>query len=653
MIVLGINAVFHDSSAALVADGSIVAAAEEERFNRRKHGKDCVPFSTWELPVLSAKWCLAHAGLRAADIDVVAYSYDPSLSQTSDADVTASEWEPLRTLYAQRMPRFLQSAMPGIERARIEYVPHHVAHAASAYLAGPLGDCAVLVADGRGERASYLAGKVRNGRLETLDTQALPNSLGLLYEELTVHLGFHRSSDEYKVMGLAGYGKPAFLEDFRKLVRVRDDGGFDTDAIDFNRFAPKRTDDDEFVGAHADLAASVQTRLEEVLLELARRLHARTGDRYLAIAGGVALNCVANARLAREGPFERVWVQPAAGDAGTSLGAALYAAREHGDRTKPMTTAALGREWNEAELCDRLDAANVEYERPADIARAVAQILADDGVVGWFQGRSEFGPRALGHRSLLANPKYPDNLERLNSIKGREQFRPLAPMVLQERAAEIFDGALPSPYMLFTHRVKPQWRDARRGGRARRWNRTGADRRCRGRTARCAHAARSGSPDWHAGRHQHELQHRGPADGRRSARRARSVSVHRRSMRSQSVRFCCGVPACFNRALRNQRSALQFDIVVPTIGRESLRELLHSLADSQNAFFGRIILVDDRRDAAAPLAVDVPEPLRSRVRVVRGKAMGPAAARNAGWRESDAPWIAFLDDDVRVQPRMA
>jgi carbamoyltransferase len=459
MIVLGINAIFHDTSAALVADGAIIAAAEEERFNRRKHAKECVPFSSWELPLLSTNWCLAHAGLEPRDVDVVAYSYDPSLAASS-SDVTTGEWEALRTLYAQRLPRFLASAFPGIERASTEFVPHHVAHAASAYLASPLGDCAVMVADGRGERSSYLAGKVRNGRLSVLATQALPQSLGLLYEDLTMHLGFHRSSDEYKVMGLAGYGKPKFIDDLRKAIRIRDDGGFETDPIDFTRFAPKRSKDSEFIGAHADLAASVQQRLEEVLLELARWLHGRTQDPYLTMAGGVALNCVANARLAEEGPFERVWVQPAAGDAGTSLGAALFAANKYGDPVEPMRSAALGRQWSEAELERWLDRAHVQYERPGNIACAVAEILADDGVVSWFQGRSEYGPRALGHRSLLANPKYPDNLERLNAIKGREQFRPLAPMVLESRACEIFEGQLPSPYMLFTHRVKAQWRDA-------------------------------------------------------------------------------------------------------------------------------------------------------------------------------------------------
>lgn len=460
MVVLGINGIFHDTSVALLSDGAILAAAEEERFNRRKHGKECVAFSTWELPLLSAKWCLQHAGLSPADVDVVAYSYDPALAQQFDGDITANEWEGLRTLYATRTPRFLETALPGIGRAAVEFVPHHVAHAASAYLAAPYGDCAVMVADGRGERASYLAGKVRDGRLQIIATQTLPHSLGLLYEDLTMHLGFHRSSDEYKVMGLAAYGKPRFLDEFREAIRVREDGGFETDPIDFSKYAPQRAQDDEFIGAHADLAASVQARLEEVLLELAHWLHARTGDRYLTMAGGVALNCVANARIAREGPFESVWVQPAAGDAGTSLGAALFAARKHGERVKPMASAALGREWSDDQIARELDRANIEYERPSNIAAAVAEILADDGVVGWFQGRSEFGPRALGHRSLLANPKYPDNLERLNNIKGREQFRPLAPMVSADRAAEIFEGQLPSPFMLFTHRVKPQWRDA-------------------------------------------------------------------------------------------------------------------------------------------------------------------------------------------------
>jgi carbamoyltransferase len=457
--VLGINAVFHDSSASLVTDGSILAAAEEERFSRRKHGKPCVPFSTWELPIASAAWAMQFAGLEPRDIDAVAYSYDPQLApQIPGNDITEREWEGLRTLFAQRFPNFLKTAMPGIERAKVEFVPHHVAHAASAYLAAPYESSAVLVLDGRGESTSGLLGVARNGELSVLATCKLPHSLGLLYEELTAHLGFHRSSDEYKVMGLAGYGRPRFIERFRELVRV-DAPSFTVAPIDLSEFAPPRRDGDGFESEHADLACSVQQRLEEVILELARFLHRRTGERCIVMAGGVALNCVANARLAAEGPFECVWVQPAAGDAGTSLGAALYVAHAYGDRVQPMTTAALGREWSDERIEHWLRTARIPYERCSDIARDVAQAIADDRIVAWFQGRSEFGPRALGHRSLLANPRYARNLERLNDVKGREQFRPVAPMVLAERARDIFIGQCPSPFMLFTHRVRDEWRD--------------------------------------------------------------------------------------------------------------------------------------------------------------------------------------------------
>jgi carbamoyltransferase len=338
----------------------------------------------------------------------------------------------------------------------VRWVPHHVAHASSATFASGFGECAVLVLDGRGERASHLAGHFRDGELEVLATQALPHSLGLLYEELTAHLGFRRSSDEYKVMAMASYAAPEYLDALRELVCAQE-GGFWVGRIDFSRFAPPLAPGEEFTPAHAALAASVQRRLEEVLLELGAWLHARTGARDLAMAGGVALNCVANTRLWREGPFDRVWVQPASGDSGTALGAALHVAHELGDAVSPMPTAALGRGWDDDALAERLRTAGVAFERPADLADSVAEVLAGDGVVAWFQGRSEFGPRALGHRSLLADPRRAENLDRLNDVKGRESFRPVAPMVLEERAQDIFDGPLPSPFMLFTHRVRPGW----------------------------------------------------------------------------------------------------------------------------------------------------------------------------------------------------
>ena len=457
MRVLGINAVFHDSSAALVVDGKIVAAAEEERFNRRKHAKACVPFSAWELPERAIAWCLKRGDLAPGDLDAVAYSYDPALARADD-DLVANDYEGLRTYYVRRLPHFLATLFGDFNPALVRYVPHHVAHAASAYLCAPFERCATMALDGRGERASFLAGRVLAGRLEPLATVDLPHSLGLRYEDLTTHLGFHRSSDEYKVMGLAAYGRPRFAHRLRAQMHARD-LGYHAPPIDFNAYCPPRSGADEsFAPEHADLAASVQLALQETLIAIARALRARTGERDLTLAGGVALNCVANSALAQDGAFERIWIQPAAGDAGTALGAALFVAQHNGDRIEPMHTAALGRSWDDADLRAQLDVANLTYTAPDDVAESVAAVLADNGLVAWFQGASEFGPRALGHRSLLAHPGFADNLRRLNDVKGREQFRPVAPMVLADRADAIFTGPLPSRYMLFTHGVRDAWR---------------------------------------------------------------------------------------------------------------------------------------------------------------------------------------------------
>jgi carbamoyltransferase len=463
MRVLGINAIFHDPAAALVVDGRTVAAAEEERFTRRKHGKRPVPFSAWELPDNAARWCLDSAGLGPADVDVVAYSYDPRLA-TQGAAGHDERWEQLRTVYAQRAPYFLATTLPGIDAAAFEYVPHHVAHAASAGLAAPIGGRAgagtdVLVLDGRGEAHSHLSGTYQAGSLTTLAAQELPHSLGLLYEDLTAHLGFLRCGDEYKVMALAAYGAPRFLDELRDHVRATGDGGFWTDPLDWGALAKARAPGEPCTQDHADLAASVQAGLAEVTLDLAAWLHERTGSSRLTMAGGVALNCVANSRLARHGPYDEVWVQPAAGDAGTALGAALHVAAAGGEAVAPMPGADLGRQWSAGELAARLDTANIPYERPRDLAAVVADALARDEIVAWFQGRSEWGPRALGHRSLLAHPGNPGNVERLNAVKGREQFRPIAPMVSREHAGEVFDGPLPSPYMTFVHDVRPDWRE--------------------------------------------------------------------------------------------------------------------------------------------------------------------------------------------------
>ncbi|MFZ5871989.1 MAG: carbamoyltransferase [Actinomycetota bacterium] len=462
MRVLGVNALFHDPAAALVVDGEIVAAAEEERFSRRKHGKRPVPFAAWELPEQAMRWCLREAGLRPQDLDAVGYSFDPALAKPAEEMGLFDPWDHLRVTYAEHAPGFLVTALPGLEREQVRFVPHHVAHAASAGLAAPASagePTSVLVLDGRGERASHLAGRYRGGRLEVLASQELPHSLGLLYESVTEHLGFLRSSDEYKVMALASYGTPRHLEELRELVYATGDGGFVAEVPDWSRWVPARSGE-EWGPEHADLAASVQTRLEEVLVDLARWVHAQTGDRVLTMAGGTALNCVANTRIWRETPFEEVWVQPAAGDAGTALGAALSLSADGGEVPEPMASAALGRGWSDDDLAAWLRRAAVPFTTPDDLAGEVADVLASDGVVAWFDGRSEFGPRALGQRSLMAHPGRAANLERLNDVKGREQFRPVAPMVLADRAAGIFtDGPLPSPYMLFVHRVRPEWRE--------------------------------------------------------------------------------------------------------------------------------------------------------------------------------------------------
>jgi carbamoyltransferase len=460
MRILGINALYHDPAAALIVDGRIVAAAEEERFSRRKHGKRPVPFSAWELPELSAAWCLQQAGLTAGDLDAVTYSYDPALHLPPEQLQVFDPWDELRQRYALAAPDFLAGVLPGLDASQVRFVPHHVAHAASAGLAAPFaGDCAVLVLDGRGERHSSLAGLYSQGKLAILHSQQLPHSLGLLYEDATDHLGFLRSSDEFKVMALASYGTPRYLDDLRPLVHARGDGGFRAAGVDWNALAKGRGPDEPWTAEHADLAASLQAVVEEVLLDLARWLRAQTGSSRLALAGGVALNCVANTRLWRDSGFSEIWVQPAAGDAGTALGSALAGAQQLGEPAGPMPGADLGRQWSEPEIEAVLRTARLPYDRPADIAETAAQTLADDGIVAWFQGRSEYGPRALGHRSLMAHPGRSANLERLNDVKGREQFRPVAPMVLASRASELFSGGpIPSPYMLFVHQVAEQWR---------------------------------------------------------------------------------------------------------------------------------------------------------------------------------------------------
>jgi carbamoyltransferase len=491
MFTLGINAVYHDSAAALIKDGVVIAAAEDERFTHIKHAKRPVPFSTWQLPFDAIDYCLKEAGIELADIDHVAYSYDPKLLSSMPAHAGAtielplepglkplanpseSLWDPLFLSYIVNARAQLIDGAPhhlmkrfrsGGRAMRFEwhYVDHHLSHEASAFLAAPFTDTAVLTMDGRGEGVTTSLGQFVDAEYKRLKQVELPHSLGLLYESVTGHLGFLHSSDEYKVMALASYGRPAYVDTFREIVKYRHDGTYTVDAPRLvERFGPARERGGPLEQKHFDIAHSLQVTLEETVLKLADWLHKQTGLEHLAMAGGVALNCVMNARVRDRGPFSEVWVQPASGDAGTALGAALwidYRKRvESGDRSRQwqMDHAYLGPEYADDEIEQLLKWTKAPYRRLQDVAGETADILASNRVIGWYQGRTEFGPRALGARSILASPIDPDMQARLNEIKDREDFRPVAPVVMEEYANEWFvDGGV-APFMLFIFDVRP------------------------------------------------------------------------------------------------------------------------------------------------------------------------------------------------------
>ncbi|KIF83673.1 carbamoyltransferase family protein [Noviherbaspirillum autotrophicum] len=490
MYTLGINAAYHDCSACLVRDGEVIAAAEEERFTRIKHGKRPVPFSTWQLPYHAIDYCLREAGIALADVDHVAYSYDPSLllgkynaqatitlplepsahASTEHEDEWLSPWDPLFLSSIVNAPRQLASGAPHHLKKRFRgvrhdgpyqwhFVEHHLAHEASAFLAAPFDDCAVLTMDGRGERATTSYGLYRDRRYRRLRQIDLPHSLGLLYESVTDYLGFLHSSDEYKVMALASYGKPIYADRFHEILQYRGEGAYEVQPADWAAlFGPARERGAPFAQLHMDIASSLQVALEETVLKMAHWLHEETGAANLALAGGVALNCVMNARLRDREPFSRVWVQPAAGDAGTALGAALWIdsrQRAGSARRWQMAHAFLGPAYGDDEIEQVLQQSKWRYRRAADLSSEVAQLLMENKVIGWFQGRMEFGPRALGARSILASPLDASMQQRLNQIKDREDFRPVAPVVLEEAAADWFVGGGVSPFMVFVYDVRP------------------------------------------------------------------------------------------------------------------------------------------------------------------------------------------------------
>lgn len=479
MRILGISAFYHDSAAALVEDGRVVAAAQEERFTRRKHDP--------AFPQHALRYCLDAAQASLADIDYVTFYDKPFL-----------KFERLLETYIALAPqgfRSFQMAMPlwlkeklfqksllrkelktfdeQFDAGRLLFTEHHLSHAASAFYPSPFEDAVVLTMDGVGEWATTSAATGRGNQLEIFQEIHFPHSLGLLYSAATYYTGFKVNSGEYKVMGLAPYGQPRFANlILDHLIDLKPDGSFRLDLSYFDyctgftmtndRFAklfgePVRRPDQLLTSFHMDVAASIQSVLEEAVLRLTRSLAASSGSRNLCLAGGVALNCVANGKVLRDNRFDNIWVQPAAGDAGGAVGAALAA--YHRFKAQPRTPSAgdgmsgafLGPEFTQADIERRLSAAGARFEVHDEDAmiETTAEALADQLAVGWFQGRMEFGPRSLGARSILGDPRSAEMQKNLNlKVKYRESFRPFAPAVLREDVAEWFELDGDSPYML-------------------------------------------------------------------------------------------------------------------------------------------------------------------------------------------------------------
>ena len=483
MLVLGLSNM-RDASAALVEDGRVIAAAEEERFVRIKH--------VTALPLHAIRYCLKEAGIKAGDLDAIAVPWkywvlgrrarlalgsmlrSPQLFRVKakrSAERMTQEWTELACL-SRKLSQTL-----GPLRVKPTYLDHHLCHAASTYLVSPFDRAAILIVDGASEAHTALLAVGEGSQIRVLKRIPLPHSLGQFYAAMTAFLGFRPDYDEYIVMGLAAYGKPIYAEQIRThILRLLPEGAFhlNTRVLDFHLarvgiFPPvlqevlgsNRRREEEITQRHRDVAASVQCILEEAVLHMARQLRQLTDTDNLCLAGGVANNCVANSRLSQEAGFRNVYVQPAAGDAGTSLGAALWLSSRRGalSRREVMRDTYLGPQFTEEECREALTRAGLKGERLSDEALCdrMATELANGRLVFWFQGRMEWGPRALGNRSLLADPRREDMRELINAkVKLREPFRPFAPAVLEERAADYFDWPVPSPFMLFTVPVLTQ-----------------------------------------------------------------------------------------------------------------------------------------------------------------------------------------------------
>lgn len=485
-LVLGISAFYHDSAAALIADGVPVAAAQQERFSRKRHDSS--------FPSQAVEYCLDEAGASFEDISAVAYYEDPRLKFRRVLATFAGSAPIAFPAFRDTMPgwisregkrnidRTVRRELQALNRGRVPQISirrHHESHAASAFFPSPYESAAVLCVDGVGEWATTTLWHGRGTGLRALAELRFPHSLGMLYSAFTYFCGFKVDSGEYKVMGLAPYGKPRYADLIRdKLVDIKPDGTFRLDMRYFEYLrgqvmtgrafeklfgGPRRTPEGELTEREFDLAASVQLVTEEVMLRLARSARERTGESRLCLAGGVALNCVANGKIIDAEIFEEIWVQPAAGDAGGALGAAQLVAMERGavrghagTGRDAMSGSLLGPAFDDAEIAAYLEANAVPHRRLTDeeLIEQVAVGLAEGKIVGWFQGRMEFGPRALGARSILGDPRDPEMQSTMNlKIKFRESFRPFAPSVLAEDAKDYFDLRQDSPYMLVVARI--------------------------------------------------------------------------------------------------------------------------------------------------------------------------------------------------------
>jgi carbamoyltransferase len=471
--IVGISAYYHDAACCVLRDGVLVAAAQEERFSRRKHDP--------AMPKKAFRYCLKESGLSIADIDCIAYYEDPHKKfhrQISQLLPNLTREQAFRAWRNSQRPALEIREVLGYE-GRVEVVEHHHAHAASSFYFSGFPDAALLTVDGVGEWATTTYGRARGQEIEVFEEVHFPHSLGLLYSTITSYLGFGVNDGEYKVMGLAPYGKPVHADEVRQLLELQPEGQYrlNLDFFDFRRIdrmysevlpelfgEPPRRAESKVAPFHMDMARSLQVVLEEVLLEKARYLHGATGSENLCMAGGVALNCVANSRILREGPFKRLFVQPASGDAGSSLGAAVLAHMRLAGEPPPvrpdkLTHVSLGPSFTADEVANLLGGSAITAQdfrgREADLLAATVDRLAAGKVIGWFQGRMEFGPRALGARSILADPRDPTMRDRINAfVKKREGFRPFAPAVPLRQAAEHFDLQHESPFMLETCQVK-------------------------------------------------------------------------------------------------------------------------------------------------------------------------------------------------------